>query len=103
MDDDAAGEHTERSLILDLALALAEDRRRDIVKKTKNGLDSARARGRVGGRVGGRRPVVDDDKRRVILARRAEGQSIREIAAAVKVSVGVVHKTLSPAAAPVDS
>ncbi|MFD5388196.1 recombinase family protein [Streptomyces sp. NPDC127074] len=89
----AAGEHTERSLILDLALALAEDRRRDIVKKTKNGLDSARARGRVGGR----RPVVDDDKRRVILARRAEGQSIRQIAAAVKVSVGVVHKTLNPA------
>jgi DNA invertase Pin-like site-specific DNA recombinase len=95
----AAGEHTERSLILDLALALAEDRRRDIVKKTKNGLDSARARGRVGGR----RPVVDDDKRRVILARRAEGQSIRQIAAAVKVSVGVVHKTLNPAAVPVGS
>jgi DNA invertase Pin-like site-specific DNA recombinase len=93
LDGIAAGEHTERSLILDLALALAEDRRRDIVKKTKNGLDSARARGRVGGR----RPVVDDDKRRVILARRAEGQSIREIAAAVKVSVGVVHKTLNPA------
>ncbi|MFD3886205.1 recombinase family protein [Streptomyces microflavus] len=93
LDGIAAGEHTERSLILDLALALAEDRRRDIAKKTKNGLDSARARGRIGGR----RPVVDDDKRRVILARRAEGQSIREIAAAVKVSVGVVHKTLNPA------
>ncbi|WP_433227924.1 recombinase family protein [Actinomadura formosensis] len=29
----AAGEHTERSLILDLALALADDRRRDIVRK----------------------------------------------------------------------
>ena len=92
LDGIAAGEHTERSLILDLALALAEDRRRDIVKKTKNGLESARARGRVGGR----RPVVDDDKRRIIHARRAEGQSIREIAAAVKVSVGVVHKTLNP-------
>lgn len=55
----AAGEHTERSLILDLVLALAEDRRRDIVRKTKNGLEAARKRGRVGGR----RPVVDDDKR----------------------------------------
>jgi DNA invertase Pin-like site-specific DNA recombinase len=31
----AAGEHTERSLVLDLALALAEDRRRDISRKTK--------------------------------------------------------------------
>jgi DNA invertase Pin-like site-specific DNA recombinase len=92
LDGIGAGEHTERSLILDLALTLAEDRRRDIVKKTKNGLDSARARGRVGGR----RPVVDDDKRRVSLARRAEGQSIRQIATAVKVSIGVVHKTLNP-------
>src|ERR1044072_7607706 len=46
----AAGEHKERSLILDLALALAEDRRRDIVKKTKDGLAAARKRGRGGGR-----------------------------------------------------
>lgn len=45
----AAGEHTERNLILDLALALAEDRRRDIVRKTRNGLDAARKRGRTGG------------------------------------------------------
>ena len=90
----AAGEHTERSLILDLALALAEDRRRDIVRKTRNGLDAARARGRVGGR----RPVVDDDKRAAILARRARGESIRTIAAGVRVSVGVVHNTLKAAA-----
>jgi len=40
----AAGEHTERSLILDLALALAEDRRRDIVRETRDGLAAARAR-----------------------------------------------------------
>ena len=89
----AAGEHTERSLILDLALALAEDRRRDIVRKTSNGLEAARKRGRVGGR----RPVVDDDKRAAILARRKRGESIRTIAAGVKVSVGVVHKTLTDA------
>jgi len=91
----AAGEHTERSLILDLALALSEDRRRDIVRKTKNGLEAARRRGRTGGR----RPVVDDDKRAAILARRERGESIRTIAAGVKVSVGVVHKTLSDAKA----
>lgn len=87
----AAGEHTERSLILDLALVLAEDRRRDIVRKTRNGPDAARARGRVGGR----RPVVDDDKRAAILARRERGESIRTIATGVKVSIGVVHKTLA--------
>lgn len=92
LDGIAAGEHTERSLILDLALALAEDRRRDIVKKTKNGLESAR----VHGRVGGRRTVVDDDKRAAIFARRAKGESIRTIAAGVGVSIGVVHKTLNP-------
>jgi DNA invertase Pin-like site-specific DNA recombinase len=91
----AAGEHTERSLILDLALALAEDRRRDITRTTKNGLEAARKRGRVGGR----RPVVDDDKRAAILARRERGESIRTIATGVKVSIGVVHKTLTDAKA----
>ncbi|RSO10300.1 resolvase [Streptomyces sp. WAC 06783] len=88
----AADEHTERSLILDLALA--EDRSRDIVRKTKNGLEFAR------GRVGGRRPVMDADKRRLIFARRAEGESIRQIAGGVGVSVGVVHKTLNPTLEP---
>jgi DNA invertase Pin-like site-specific DNA recombinase len=86
----AAGEHTERSFILDLALALAEDRRRDIVRKTRNGLEAARKQGKVGGR----RPVVDDDKRAAILDRRRRGESIRTIAVGVNVSVGVVHKTL---------
>lgn len=89
----AVGEHTERSFILDLALALAEDRRRDIVRKTKNGLETARKQGKVGGR----RPVVDDDRRAAILDRRRRGESIRTIAAGVKVSVGVVHKTLAEA------
>jgi DNA invertase Pin-like site-specific DNA recombinase len=84
----AAGEHAERSLVLNLALALAEDHRRDIVRKTNNGLDAAHRRGRVGGR----RPVVDDVKRAAILASRRRGESIRTIAAGVTVSVGVVHK-----------
>lgn len=86
----AAGEHTERSLILDLALALAEDRRRDIARKTRDGLAAARRRGRVGGRPS----VVDADKRAAILARRARGESLRTIAAGVGVSTGTVHKTL---------
>jgi len=86
----AAGEHTEGSLILDLALALAEVRRRDIARKTRYGLEAARQRGRVSGR----RPVVDDDKCASILDRRCRGESIRTIAAGVGVSIGVVHKTL---------
>lgn len=91
LDGIAAGEHTERSLILDLALALAEDRRRDISRKTKNGLDAARKRGKVGGRP----RVIDDDRRAVILARREKGESIRVIARVLDVSVGTVHAVLA--------
>lgn len=87
----AAGEHTERSLILDLALALAEDRRRDIVRKTRDGLESARKRGRVGGRP----TVVDEDKRHAILGRRARGQSLREIARGVGIGYATVQKVVS--------
>jgi len=83
----AAGEHTKRSLIIDLALALAEDRRREISESTRNGLEAAARRGNKGGRP----RVVNDDKRRVILARRAEGQSLRHIAIATGISLGVVH------------
>lgn len=75
LDGIAAGEHTERSLILDLALALAEDRRRDIVKKTKNGLDAARARGRVGGR----RPVMNEALTIQAAALRDQGFTLRQI------------------------
>ncbi|MFC4111866.1 recombinase family protein [Nonomuraea zeae] len=42
----AADEHTGRSFILARALALAEDRRRDIVRKSKNGLETARKHGK---------------------------------------------------------
>jgi DNA invertase Pin-like site-specific DNA recombinase len=75
LDGIAAGEHTERSLILDLALALAEDRRRDIVKKTKNGLDAARARGRVGGR----RAVMSEALTIQAAALRDQGFTLRQI------------------------
>lgn len=78
-------------MILDLALALAEDRRRDISNKTKNGLEAARKRGNVGGRP----RVINNDKRAAILARREKGESIREIARGLKVSVGTVHHVLS--------
>jgi DNA invertase Pin-like site-specific DNA recombinase len=71
----AAGEHRERSLILDLALALAEDRRRDIVRKTRSGLDAARKRGRVGGR----RPVMSEALVVQAIALRAAGMTLRQI------------------------
>lgn len=80
----AAGEHTERSLILDLALALAEDRRRDIVRKTKNGLEAARARGRVGGR----KPVMTEALTVQAVALRDKGYTIRQIQPHLRIAEG---------------
>ncbi|MFJ3839489.1 recombinase family protein [Streptomyces sp. NPDC090054] len=80
----ATGEHTERSLILDLALALAEDRRRDIVRKTKNGLEAARKRGRVGGR----KPVMTEALTIQAAALRDKGFTIRQIQPHLRIAEG---------------
>ncbi|MFE9850369.1 recombinase family protein [Streptomyces sp. NPDC005576] len=80
----ASGEHKERSLILDLALALAEDRRRDIVKKTKNGLDAARKRGRIGGR----RPVMTEALVVQAVALREKGYSLKQIQPHLRITEG---------------
>ncbi|MCX4849868.1 recombinase family protein [Streptomyces sp. NBC_00893] len=80
----AAGEHKERSLILDIALALAEDRRRDIVRKTKDGLAAARKRGRVGGR----RPVMTEPLVVQAVALRAKGYSLKQIQPHLRIAEG---------------
>jgi DNA invertase Pin-like site-specific DNA recombinase len=80
----AAGEHRERSLILDLALALAEDRRRDIVRKTNDGLAAARARGRVGGR----RPVMTEPLVIQAVALREKGFTLRQIQPHLRITEG---------------
>ncbi|MDP9953193.1 MULTISPECIES: recombinase family protein [Streptomyces] len=80
----AAGDHTERSFILDLALALAEDRRRDIVKKTKNGLEAARRQGRVGGR----KPVMTDVLVAQAVGLRDRGFTIRQIQPHLRIADG---------------
>lgn len=92
LDGVAKGDHAKGSIILTLALAIAQERREDIVRKTKNGLEAARKRGKVGGRPS----VVDADKRRVIIARHEnDEESVRTIAKATGVSVGTVHKVIS--------
>lgn len=70
-----AGEHTEMNLLLELALVLASERRRDIVKKTNNGLAAARARGRVGGRP----PVMTEALTIQAAALRDKGFTLRQI------------------------
>lgn len=91
LDGIAKGEHTEHSIVLDMAITLGEDCRRDIAREAKNTLEPGH--GRAG--IGGRPKVIDDDKRAVIMSRREKGEPIRESATAVGVSIGAVHSTLA--------
>jgi DNA invertase Pin-like site-specific DNA recombinase len=84
LDGVGAGEHNEMNLLLELALVLASERRRDIVKKTKNGLEAARARGRVGGR----RPVMTEPLVVQAVALRAKGYSLKQIQPHLRISEG---------------
>lgn len=79
-----AGEHTEMNLLLELALVLASERRRDIVKKTKDGLAAARARGRVGGR----RPVMTEALTIQAAALRDKDYTIRQIQPHLRIADG---------------
>lgn len=79
-----AGEHTEMNLLLELSLVLASERRRDIVKKTKDGLAAARARGRVGGR----RPVMTEALTIQAAALRDRGFTIRQIQPHLRIAEG---------------
>lgn len=84
LDGVGAGEHTEMNLLLELALVLASERRRDIVKKTKNGLDAARSRGRVGGR----RPVMTEPLIVQAVALREKGYSLKQIQPHLRIAEG---------------
>lgn len=79
-----AGEHTEMNLLLELAMVLASERRRDIVKKTKDGLAAARARGRVGGR----RPVMTETLTIQAAALQAKGYTLRQIQPHLRIAEG---------------
>ncbi|MET9950139.1 recombinase family protein [Streptomyces sp. NPDC006339] len=79
-----AGEHTEMNLLLELALVLASERRRDIVRKTKDGLDAARARGRVGGR----RPVMTEALTIQAVALKQQGFTLRQIQPHLRITEG---------------
>lgn len=79
-----AGEHKEMNLLLELALVLASERRRDIVKKTKDGLAAARARGRVGGR----RPVMTEALTIQAVALKEKGFTLRQIQPHLRIAEG---------------
>jgi DNA invertase Pin-like site-specific DNA recombinase len=84
LDGVGAGEHAEMNLLLELALVLASERRRDIVKKTKDGLAAARARGRVGGR----RPVMTEALTIQAVALKEKGFTLRQIQPHLRISEG---------------
>lgn len=79
-----AGEHTEMNLLLELALVLASERRRDIVKKTRNGLEAARKRGRIGGRP----PVMTEALTIQAAALRDKGFTLRQIQPHLRIASG---------------
>ncbi|MFD7609734.1 recombinase family protein [Streptomyces sp. NPDC059828] len=79
-----AGEHKESNLLLELALVLATERRRDIVKKTNDGLAAARARGRVGGR----RPVMTEALTIQAVALKEKGFTLRQIQPHLRIAEG---------------
>lgn len=79
-----AGEHRESNLVLELALVLAAERRRDIVRKTNDGLAAARVRGRVGGR----RPVMTEALVVQAVALRAKGFSLKQIQPHLRIAEG---------------
>ena len=89
----AAGEHTERSFLLDmaLALALAEDRRRDISRKTRDGLAAAARRGRKGGRPS----VITVDRQDQARQLREAGMSYRRIGEALGISDASVRRAIA--------
>ena len=67
---------------------LAEFERNRIRERTMEGLASARARGRIGGRP----PRLTMEQRKLVLRLRQEGKSLRKIANLMSVSVGTVHR-----------
>ena len=91
LDGIAAGEHAQSSFRLDLALALAEDRRRDISRKTNDGLAAAARRGRKGGRPSKMTPDRLEQARNM----RAERISYRRIGQALGVSEITIRRALA--------
>ena len=72
-----------------IVAAIAELERNIIVERIRGGIRRAKDQGK---RLG-RRPITNPEVLRTVLQMKAQGKSIRAIAAAVKVSKSFVHKT----------
>ncbi|TGB13822.1 recombinase family protein [Streptomyces sp. MZ04] len=74
----------QADMMLKLAMLLAEERRKDISRKTKNGLEAARK----SGKQLGRRPVMTETMVIQALALRGKGFSIRQIQPHLRIAEG---------------
>jgi len=83
-----------KEAVIGILAAVAKQERVRLSERTIAGLERARAQGRVGGR-----PKAEDDFKLVsrVNALRAEGKSIRQIAATAQVSPATVQKLVSRA------
>ena len=77
-------------LMVNVLGMLSEFERSRIRERTLEGLEAARARGRVGGRP----PRFNSEQRQMVMRLRNEGQSLRKIARLFDVSVGTVVRTI---------
>ncbi|MFF7308193.1 recombinase family protein [Streptomyces sp. NPDC008137] len=74
----------QADMMLKLAMLLAEERRKDISRKTKNGLEAARK----SGKQFGRRPVMTEPLVIQAVALRAQGFTIRQIQPHLRITEG---------------
>lgn len=78
-------------LFLTIIAGMAEFERALIRERTRAGLDSARAEGRIGGRPS----VITDDVLAATLARKAKGETVPNIARALGVSKSALYRALA--------
>lgn len=90
LDGALAGEHADRSFVLDQCLEISALQRQIRRSHAQEGIAAAREHGAVHGRP----RVVDADKRARILFRFERGDTLRSIARSADVSVGTVHNVV---------
>lgn len=75
-------------LIFHVFASIAQFERERIRERTMEGLQAARAKGRIGGRP----PALSDDQKTEVLRLKGEGRAIKDIAALFKVSLATVKR-----------
>lgn len=75
-------------LIFHVFASIAQFERERIRERTMEGLQAARAKGRIGGRP----PALSDDQKAEVLRLKSEGRAMKDVAALFKVSLATVKR-----------